>query len=269
MLLLEGDTHIRRARFALGLRIGFHLIMLSVVAAEAFHSILPHLASILILIAAIGSIITLTYSRHAHTTARYYRINLLLTDSLGLGSSDLDNHWILTGARGSAPPAAVRRMDAYYSSRLPVGPARLKASLAETIFFASHLWKHSAKRLFAFIILPSLLFLLTAVVAPLLQAETTQMLDRLVILIVAFLSEIHLATEMYEMSDASRRGLELLARLTHADTENNIELTQILCAYCAIACSAPAPYQSLYERHRSRLNALWDVERYRYEMRPT
>jgi len=219
---------------------------------------------VLILALAITSIVFLTLARRTHTTFRLFRVNLLLSDSLGLDESDLDNQSLLVrhhiGLNDISP-----RTSEYYKTELPPGTPRLKSNLAETLFFAKDLWRQSSSRLTMVVILPSLFFLILALAAPFLQSELVISMDRTIILMVAFLSEVHFVTERFELSEASEKCELLYNRLLRADTDRNIELVQILCAYSAIAFAVPPPFQSVYERHHEELIEVWEVERNHFD----
>lgn len=231
---------------------------------EGFHFLQTSFAGILILALAIMSIAFLTLARRTHTTFRLFRVNLLLSDSLGLDENDLDNQSLLVrhhiGLNDISP-----RLSEYFRTDLPAGTPRLKGNLAETLFFAKDLWRHSSSRLTMVVIVPSLFFLILALAAPFVQSEFVISMDRIIILIVAFLSEVHFVTERFELSEASEKCELLYNRLLRADTDRNIELVQILCAYSAIAFAVPPPFQSVYDRHQKELKEIWEVERHHFE----
>jgi hypothetical protein len=263
-LLFAGDKFQRQTRALTWARIGVHTGILFVVVFEAFDLFPPSVAGILIFTLAIASIILLTLARHAHTTFRLFRVNLLLSNSLGLDQNDLDNQSLLVrhhiGLEDISP-----RLSGYYKSAFPPGTSRLKSNLAETMFFAKALWRSFSSRLKMIVILPSLFFLILALVAPFLQSDFVLSLDRIIIFMVAFLSEVHLVTECVELSQASEKCELLYNRLLQADTHRNIELVQILCAYSAIAFAVPPPFQSAYEKNQKSLNDIWEVEYLRFE----
>ena len=241
-----------------------HAAILLVAVLEGFHLVTTAPAGILTLSLAIMSIVFLTLARRAHTTSRLFRVNLLLSNSLGLDENDLDNQSMLV-RHGIGLDEISLRLPKYFKSRLPPGTPRLKSNLAETLFFAKDLWRHSSSRLTVVVILPSLFFLILALAAPFLQSEDVISMDRTIILMVAFLSEVHFVTERFELSEASEKCELLYNRLVRADTDRNIELVQVLCAYSAIAFAVPPPFQTVYERHQKGLKGIWDVERHHFE----
>jgi len=263
-LLWGGDLFQNRARRFTWARIVVHAEILLVAMLEGFHLLPTPFAGILILALAIASIVLLTLARRAHTSFRLFRVNLLLSNSLGLDGHDLDNQALLVhhhiGPDDSSP-----RIAGYYRSRLLPGTPRLKSNLAETLFFAKNLWHHSSTRLTGVVIIPSLFFLSVALAAPFLQSDSILSMDRIVILIVAFLSEVHLVTERFELAEAQSKCELLFNRLQRADTDENVDLVQILCAYSAIAFAVPPPFQSVYDRHREDLTAIWEVESRHFE----
>lgn len=221
-------------------------------------------AGVLILILAILSIVFLTLARRAHTIFRLFRVNLLLSNSLGLDEKDLDNQALLVRHHIRHTNISPR-LGTYYTTRLPPGTPRLKSNLAETIFIAEDLWRHSSRRLGFVVILPSLLFLILVLAVPFLESETVVSADKVVILLMAFLSEVHFVTEYSELSEASEKCELLYNRLIGASTHINIELVQILCAYSAIAFAVPPPFQSVYDIHQIALKEIWEVESSKFE----
>jgi len=259
-LLLGGNIFQKRARIYSRSRMLVHALILCVAILEGFDLIEGHYAGILILGLAIASIVTLTLARQSHTISRLFRVNLLLTNSLGLDQTDLDNQSLLCEHKISRDLSLPNISHYYYCSNQPPGPKKLKSSLGETLFFAEHLWRDSASRVTKVFIIPSLVLLGIALSAPYLQSRDVISLDRILVLVVAFLSEIHLVTERIEFSEAVRKCQSLYQRLLQADTANNIELVQILCAYSAISFATPPPIQAIYNRRRNELNEIWAVE---------
>jgi len=263
-LLSAGDRYRTHARKFTWARVAVHAAILLVAVLEGFHLLETYCAGILILALAIASITLLTFARQAHTTSRLFRVNLLLTNSLGLDENDLDNQSLLVRHQIDLEDISPRIFE-YYTTKLPPGTARLKSNLAETLFFAKDLWRHSSSRLKMVVILPSLFFLVLALAAPFLEADFVVSVDRIIILMVAFLSEVHFVTERFELTEASEKCELLYHRLLRADTSRNIELVQILCAYSAIAFATPPPFQSVYDRHKTALKEIWNTERRHFE----
>jgi len=262
-LLLGGDRFQNRARIFTWLRVCVHSGILLVAVLEGFHYLQTSSAGVSILALAVASITFLTLARREHTTFRLFRVNLLLTNSLGLDENDLDNQSLLV-RHGIGLDEVSPRLSEYFKTNLPPGTPRLKSNLAETLLFARELWRHSSSRLTTVIILPSLFFLIVALAAPFLQAEFVISINRVIILMVAFLSEVHFVTERFQLSEASEQCELLYQRLLRADTDRNIELVQILCAYSAIAFAVPPPFQSAYDRHHAELIKIWEVERHHF-----
>jgi len=263
-LLFGGDRFLMRTRIFTWARVAVHAVILLVVVLEGFHLLQTSLAGVLILALAVASITFLTLARRAHTAFRLFRVNLMLTNSFGLDKNDLDNQYLLV-RHCIDPNETLSRLSGYFKTNLPPGTPRLKSNLAETLFFTKELWRSSSSRLTIVVILPSLFFLILALVAPFLQSDFVVSINRIIILMVAFLSEIHFVTERFELSEASDKCELLYNRLIQADTDRNIELVQILCAYSAITFAVPPPFQSLYDRHQKPLNEIWEIERHRFE----
>ena len=263
-LLFGGDRFQERTRIFTWARVAAHAAIMLVAVLESFHFLQTFSAGILVLVLAIASIVLLTQAQREHTTFRLFRVNLLLTNSLGLDENDLDNQSLLV-RHHIGPDEISPRLPEYFQTNLPSGTPRLKSNLAETLFYAKDLWRHSSSRLAKVIILPSVFFLIVALAAPFLQSDTVISINRIIILMVALLSEIDFVTECFELSAASKHCELLYHRLLRADTDRNIELVQILCAYSAIAFAAPPPFQSVYDRHHEELKKIWEVERRHFE----
>jgi len=266
-ILLAGDNQAYRSRNRFIGFVVFHILILVFALCEIFDGSSSYIYALGLFFSTIGSMILLTLSRHAHYSYRRLRINLLLSNSYALSLTDIDNSEILGTHSPLKIPSVAQglNLSAYYTSQLPPGPKRLKSNLAETLYFASYLYEASATSLAKVLLAPASLVLLMILLAPILGKESLIAVDRVLILVIVFVNEIHLITEWYELFSASRECRKFLEQLLSIRADDTLNLHHLFCRYSALTLSVPGPYISAYLKQRHQLTEAWSKQRSNYE----
>lgn len=233
-------------------RMLIHFSLMLVVVFESFHLMPLHAGTISILLLTILSALTLVRRNRLHHRHREAKLKLLIEDSFGI-RLNADSDYLQEEHIYQLPKG-------YFSTTHPPGIKRLQSNLAETLFFAGNLYGTVLRSHFILLLLPATLATIIALCAPLLSSQHVVYAERIFVLLVVFLNEVHLIVECIELQWVRNHCDKMFTALVQSSSKSNTNsapLMYLLARYQMLAISTAYPPSRLYTKHQEHLNSRW------------
>jgi uncharacterized membrane protein YhaH (DUF805 family) len=260
-LLTLSNVYYGRCRRSDILRAIAHLLLLVVAIMDSLHLLESYLAIVVIFVLTGCSVVLRWRIKTNFRDYRIARLRLLIVDSLALPETELDNAIYIQeriNALASGSKASVSVAE-YYTTKTTPGALRLKSNLACTLFFSERLYNSSRKFIDWMLAIPTLMVFAYLLAAPAFDRSSVLSINRALILLAVFLSELDIITQRLEYSRAARECGQLLAYLRQKAPASQSDLLLATGAYAAISASTPAAYGFVYHSTRRELSTLWSI----------